>query len=289
MAIFSRPKYSTISVKKKDIPEGMWTRCPLTGEAVYTKDLEENFMVVPRSGYHFQLPAWKRIELLCDSGTFHEMFTNLKTADPLEFNKGIPYLEEIKKNQKKTGLDEAVVCGSAKLNGIDIALAVMDFRFLGGSMGCVVGEKITCTIEYGLNKRIPVVIVSSSGGARMHEGILSLMQMAKTAGALSRLNDAKIPYISVLTNPTTGGVMASFASLGDIIIAEPGALIGFAGPRVIKETTHQDLPPGFQTSEFLMEHGLIDQVVDRLKMKDRIGFFLRSFGYGPKVKSKKIW
>ena len=272
MAIFSRPKYSTISVKKKDIPEGMWTRCPLTGEAVYTKDLEENFMVVPRSGYHFQLPAWKRIELLCDSGTFHEMFTNLKTADPLEFNKGIPYLEEIKKNQKKTGLDEAVICGSAKLNGIDIALAVMDFRFLGGSMGCVVGEKITCTIEYGLNKRIPVVIVSSSGGARMHEGILSLMQMAKTAGALSRLNDAKIPYISVLTNPTTGGVMASFASLGDIIIAEPGALIGFAGPRVIKETTHQDLPPGFQTSEFLMEHGLIDQVVDRLKMKDRIGF-----------------
>lgn len=289
MAIFSRPKYSTISVKKKDIPEGMWTRCPLTGEAVYTKDLEENFMVVPRSGYHFQLPAWRRIELLCDSGTFHEMFTNLKTADPLEFNKGIPYLEEIEKNQKKTGLDEAVVCGSAKLNGIDIALAVMDFRFLGGSMGCVVGEKITCTIEYGLNKRIPVVIVSSSGGARMHEGILSLMQMAKTAGAISRLNDAKIPYISVLTNPTTGGVMASFASLGDIIIAEPGALIGFAGPRVIKETTHQDLPSGFQTSEFLMEHGLIDQVVDRLKMKDRIGFFLRSFGYGPKVKSKKIW
>jgi len=289
MAIFSRPKYSTISVKKKDIPEGMWTRCPLTGEAVYTKDLEENFMVVPRSGYHFQLPAWRRIELLCDSGTFHEMFTNLKTADPLEFNKGIPYLKEIEKNQKKTGLDEAVICGSAKLNGIDIALAVMDFRFLGGSMGCVVGEKITCTIEYGLNKKMPVVIVSSSGGARMHEGILSLMQMAKTAGALSRLNDAKIPYISVLTNPTTGGVMASFASLGDIIIAEPGALIGFAGPRVIKETTHQDLPPGFQTSEFLMEHGLIDQVVDRLKMKDRIGFFLRSFGYGPKVKSKKIW
>ena len=289
MAIFSRPKYSTISVKKKDIPEGMWTRCPLTGEAVYTKDLEENFMVVPRSGYHFQLPAWRRIELLCDSGTFHEMFTNLKTADPLEFNKGIPYLEEIEKNRKKTGLDEAVVCGSAKLNGIDIALAVMDFRFLGGSMGCVVGEKITCTIEYGLNKKMPVVIVSSSGGARMHEGILSLMQMAKTAGAISRLNDAKIPYISVLTNPTTGGVMASFASLGDIIIAEPGALIGFAGPRVIKETTHQDLPPGFQTSEFLMEHGLIDQVVDRLKMKDRIGFFLRSFGYGPKVKSKKIW
>jgi acetyl-CoA carboxylase carboxyl transferase subunit beta len=289
MAIFSRPKYSTISVKKKDIPEGMWTRCPLTGEAVYTKDLEENFMVVPRSGYHFRLPAWRRIELLCDSGTFHEMFTNLKTADPLEFNKGIPYLEEIEKNRKKTGLDEAVICGSAKLNGIDIALAVMDFRFLGGSMGCVVGEKITCTIEYGLNKRIPVVIVSSSGGARMHEGILSLMQMAKTAGALSRLNDAKIPYISVLTNPTTGGVMASFASLGDIIIAEPGALIGFAGPRVIKETTHQDLPPGFQTSEFLMEHGLIDQVVDRLKMKDRIEFFLRSFGYGPKVKSKKIW
>ena len=289
MAIFSRPKYSTISVKKKDIPEGMWTRCPLTGEAVYTKDLEENFMVVPRSGYHFQLPAWRRIELLCDSGTFHEMFTNLKTADPLGFNKGIPYLEEIEKNRKKTGLDEAVICGSAKLNGIDIALAVMDFRFLGGSMGCVVGEKITCTIEYGLNKRIPVIIVSSSGGARMHEGILSLMQMAKTAGALSRLNDAKIPYISVLTNPTTGGVMASFASLGDIIIAEPGALIGFAGPRVIKETTHKDLPPGFQTSEFLMEHGLIDQVVDRLKMKDRIGFFLRSFGYGPKVKSKKIW
>lgn len=289
MAIFSRPKYSTISVKKKDIPEGMWTRCPLTGEAVYTKDLEENFMVVPRSGYHFQLPAWRRIELLCDNGTFHEMFTNLKTADPLGFNKGIPYLEEIEKNQKKTGLDEAVVCGSAKLNGIDIALAVMDFRFLGGSMGCVVGEKITCTIEYGLNKRMPVIIVSSSGGARMHEGILSLMQMAKTAGAISRLNDAKIPYISVLTNPTTGGVMASFASLGDIIIAEPGALIGFAGPRVIKETTHKDLPPGFQTSEFLMEHGLIDQVVDRLKMKDRIGFFLRSFGYGPKVKSKKIW
>jgi acetyl-CoA carboxylase carboxyl transferase subunit beta len=276
MAIFDKPKYSTISARRRDIPMGVWTKCPVSGEIVYNRDLEKNFMVVPKSGYHFPLSADRRIELLCDDGTFKEMWQDLETVDVLNFDGEISYLEKLAKNREKTNLREAVVSGSAKLGGIDISISVMDFRFLGASMGSVVGEKITRTIELGLENRMPVILVCASGGARMYEGILSLMQMAKTSAALSKLRAAGVPYISVLTNPTMAGVMASFASLGDIIVAEPGALIGFAGPRVIKETTRQDLPKGFQTAEFLLAHGLIDQIVHRLELKSRLEFFLKS-------------
>ncbi len=282
MAIFSKPKYSTISIKKRDIPKGVWTRCPVSGEMIYNRDLENNFMVVPKSGYHFPLSADKRIELLCDDGTFHELWTDIETVDALGFQGDVSYADKLEKSRAKTGMRDAVIAGSAQLNGIDIAFAVMDFRFLGASMGSVVGEKITRTIELGLERHMPVIIVCASGGARMYEGILSLMQMAKTSAALAKLKEANIPYIPILTNPTMAGVMASFASLGDIIIAEPGALIGFAGPRVIKETTHQDLPEGFQTAEFLLSHGLIDQIVQRLQLKERLSFFLSAFGFGKK-------
>ncbi|MDR3144334.1 MAG: acetyl-CoA carboxylase, carboxyltransferase subunit beta [Puniceicoccales bacterium] len=279
MAIFGKPKYSTISVRRKDIPKGLWTRCPVCGEMVYNRDLEKNFMVVPKSGYHFPLSADRRIDLLCDGATFREMWQELETVDVLEFCGEISYAKKLADNREKTKMRDAVVAGTAKLCGIPIAVAVMDFRFLGASMGCVVGEKITRTIELGLGKRIPVILVCASGGARMYEGILSLMQMAKTSAALAKLKEANVPCVTVLTNPTMAGVMASFASLGDIIIAEPGALIGFAGPRVIREITRQDLPNGFQTAEFLLAHGLIDQIVHRLELKERLEFLLNAFGY----------
>lgn len=281
MALFRKPVYSTISIKKHDIPPGMWTKCPVSGEMIYNKDLEKNNMVAPRSGYHFPLSARKRVDLLCDSGSFTELWEDIHTIDPLDFGGDGRYLEKLKKYQEKTGLGDAVLSGSARIGGIPVAFAVMDFGFLGASMGSVVGERITRTIELGLDKHIPVIIVCSSGGARMYEGILSLMQMAKTAGALARLKKENVLYIPILTNPTMAGVMASFASLGDIILAEPGALIGFAGPRVIQETIHQELPPKFQTAEFLLEHGLIDQIVPRNELKSRLYYFLKIFGYGP--------
>jgi acetyl-CoA carboxylase carboxyl transferase subunit beta len=227
-------------------------------------------MVVPSSGYHFPLPAPDRIESLLDEGTFEEYDQDLKSSDPLDFKGVASYKDKLEQNRKKTKLEDAVVCGTGKIGGYDLSIAVMDFRFLGGSMGSVVGEKITRAIERGLDRKIPVVVVSASGGARMYEGILSLMQMAKTSAALGRLAEAGVPYISVLTNPTMAGVMASFATLGDVILAEPKALIGFAGRRVIKETTRADLPEGFQTSEFLLEHGLIDQIVERHDLRDRL-------------------
>ena len=276
MALFSKPQYSTVTVKKKDFPKDLWTKCPITGEFVYNKELEQNFMVIPKSGYHFPLSAQSRISLLIDEGTFKECDTGIVSKDPLNFQE-VSYLEKIQQNQKKTSMEDAVIIGTGKMDGIPVSLAVMDFRFLGASMGSVVGEKITRCIERGVKEKMPVIIVSASGGARMYEGILSLMQMAKTSAALSRLSKARLPFISVLTNPTMAGVMASYASLGDLIIAEPGALIGFAGPRVVKETTQQDLPPGFQTSEFLLKHGLLDQIVNRLEMKSRLVGFLRIF------------
>lgn len=279
MALFSKPVYSTISVKKRDIPPGMWTKCPISGEMIYNKDLEKNNMVAPRSGYHFPLSAKQRVQLLCDSGSFREMWKELHTVDALNFGGDGRYLEKLRKYQEKTKLNDAVLAGSARISGIPVAFAVMDFGFLGASMGSVVGELITRTIELGLKKKMPVILVCASGGARMYEGILSLMQMAKTSAALARLKEENVLYIPILTNPTMAGVMASFASLGDIILAEPGALIGFAGPRVIKETTHQELPPNFQTAEFLLEHGLIDQIVPRNEMKARLHYFLKMFGY----------
>jgi len=278
MALFSKPNYSRVTVDRKDIPKGLWTKCPKSGEIIYNKELEQNLMVVPKSGYHFPLAAPARIASLIDDGTWTETDPDITSLDPLSFQgPSSSYPEKLAHYQKRTGLKEAVVCGSGDLSGIPVHLAVMDFRFLGASMGSAVGEKITRTIEYGIEKETPVIIVSTSGGARMYEGILSLMQMAKTSAALGRLSEKKLPYISVLTNPTMAGVMASFASLGDLIVAEPAALIGFAGPRVIKETTQQDLPPGFQTAEFLLDHGLIDQIIDRKHLKNRLHYFLSAF------------
>lgn len=270
MSLFSKPKYSTVTVKKKDIPQGLWKKCPASGEIIYVKELEENQNVVPRSGYHFPISAPDRIRNLVDEGSWKEYDRGLKSVDALEFVDSAPYKERLAKYEQSTGLSDAVVCGVGKIHDIPVSLAVMDFRFAGGSMGSVVGEKITRAIERAIEKKIPCIVFSASGGARMQEGILSLMQMAKTSAALSRLSEAKVPFISVLTNPTTGGVTASFAVLGDLILAEPGALIGFAGARVIKETTQQELPEGFQSSEFLLEHGLIDQIVSRLEMRDRL-------------------
>ncbi|MFQ6723507.1 MAG: acetyl-CoA carboxylase, carboxyltransferase subunit beta [Opitutales bacterium] len=277
MSWFSKPKYSTVTVRKNDIPKDVWTKCPISGEIVYNKALQENWMVVPQSGYHFPLSAPERIRLLIDEGTFEEKDTNLNSLDPLKFEGIESYPTKLKKYQEKTQLTDAVVSGMGQLSGHKVSIAVMDFRFLGASMGSVVGEKITRCIERGMEQNCPVIIVSASGGARMYEGILSLMQMAKTSAALAYLSQKGLPFISVLTNPTMAGVMASFASLGDIILAEPKALIGFAGPRVIKDTTQQDLPEGFQTSEFLLEHGFLDQIVSRLEMKERLAYFIDVF------------
>lgn len=273
MTHFPKPKLSTPK-KKKNIPEGLWTKCPVSGEIIFNKDLEANLMVVPKSGYHFPIGSRARIAGLVDEGTFKEFDADVKSADPLKFVDSAAYPDRIKKYEKESGLPEAVICGTGQIHGIKVSLAVMDFRFCGGAMGAAVGEKITRAIERALKEKCPCLIVSSSGGARMQEGIFSLMQMAKTSAALGRLADAKLPFISILTHPTTGGVTASFATLGDIIIAEPGALIGFAGARVIKETTKQTLPAGFQTAEFLLKHGLIDQIVPRTEMRDRLRDFL---------------
>ena len=268
------------------MPKGVWTKCPETGDMVFAKELKKNLMVVPSSGYHFPLPAPDRIASLLDEGTFEEHDQDLKSTDPLDFKGVASYKDKLEQNRQKTKLEDAVVCGTGKIGGHDLSIAVMDFRFLGGSMGSVVGEKITRAIERGLERKIPVVVVSASGGARMYEGILSLMQMAKTSAALGRLAEAGVPYISVLTNPTMAGVMASFATLGDVILAEPKALIGFAGRRVIKETTRADLPEGFQTSEFLLEHGLIDQIVERHDLRDRLISLIGHLGHSLNGKTK---
>jgi len=270
MALFGKPQYSTVTVKKKDIPKDLWTKCPKTGEIIYNRVLKENLMVVPSSGYHFPLKARDRIASMLDEGTFEEMDMGVHSLDPLEFNATSSYPEKLKQNQAKTKETDTVISGMGTMGGMPASIAVMDFRFMAASLGSAAGEKITRAIERGVEKKCPVIIVSASGGARMQEGILSLMQMAKTSAALARLSEAGLPYFSVLTNPTMAGVMASYASLGDVIIAEPEALIGFAGPRVIKETTQQDLPAGFQTSEFLLEHGLVDMIVPRGEMRERM-------------------
>ena len=270
MSLFGKPQYSTVTVKKKDIPKDIWTKCPKTGEIIYNRVLKENLMVVPSSGYHFPLNARIRIDSMLDEGTFEEMDTGISSLDPLEFNATSSYKEKLKASQAKTKETDTVISGVGKMGGIHVSIAVMDFRFMAASLGSAAGEKLTRTIERGVDQKIPVIIVSASGGARMQEGILSLMQLAKTSAALARLSAAKVPYLSILTNPTMAGVMASYASLGDVIIAEPEALIGFAGPRVIKETTQQDLPEGFQTSEFLLEHGLIDLIIPRQEMRNRV-------------------
>ncbi len=280
---FDKPTYTVRKTRKKDIPKGVYTKDPSSGEIIFNKEIEDNQMVVPKSGHHFPIGARARIARLFDEGTFVESEAAVKSSDPLKFVDSQPYPERLKRYEKDSGLPEAVVCGTGAIHGIEVSVAVMDFRFCGGAMGAAAGEKITRAIETAAKKKIPCIIFSASGGARMQEGIYSLMQMAKTSAALGRLAAARLPFISVLTHPTMGGVTASFATLGDIIIAEPGALVGFAGARVIKDTTKQTLPAGFQTAEFLLKHGLIDQIVSRLEMRDRLRDLLLALYVGKKT------
>ncbi|MEP6777638.1 MAG: acetyl-CoA carboxylase, carboxyltransferase subunit beta [Chthoniobacterales bacterium] len=277
MAIFKRPALKTQNRKKRDIPQGLWQKCPGCSEVVHEIELAQNQRVCPRCDYHFAQSAKERIADLLDPESFVERDSNLQSVDTLQFQGMATYKDRLKKYQDSTGLIDAVLTGHGMIEGYKVAIAVMDFSFLAATMGSVVGERITRTIEYGTANRCAVIIISASGGARMYEGMLSLMQMAKTSGALAKHACECLPYISVLTNPTTAGVMASFASLGDVILAEPRSMIGFAGPRVIKETTHQDLPDDFQTAEFLEEHGLIDLIVHRKKMRAQLSQFLAYF------------
>jgi len=260
--------------KKRDIPEGLWTKCPKCGTMVYDKELDENLKVCPKCNHHFPIGSRERIHSLVETCTFEEMDAEMTSVDVLNFNGVATYKAKLEEYQKSTSLKDAVITGICKIGAHRAGLGVMDFDFLGGSMGSVVGEKLTRLIERATEKELPVIIISTSGGARMYEGMFSLMQMAKTAAALAYHAQHRLPYISVLTHPTTAGVMASYATLGDLILAEPGAMIGFAGPRVIKDTTQAELPPGFQTAEFLLDHGLIDAIVPRNEMKQRLtGYF----------------
>ena len=270
MTIFRKPTLKISGKKRREMPEGLWTKCPGCSEMVDNITIDENMKVCPKCGHHFTMGARERIAPLLDEGSFKESDSGMMAVDPLGFKGVATYEERLQTYRKKTGLIDAVITGSGEMGGKPVGLAVMDFSFLAATMGSVVGEKITRVIEASTKAKRPVIIVCASGGARMYEGMLSLMQMAKTSGALARHAEAGLPYIAVLTNPTTAGVMASFATLGDIAIAEPRAMIGFAGPRVIRETTHQELPAGFQTAEFLLEHGLIDEIVPRAKMRETI-------------------
>src|SRR5580698_4214442 len=265
-----RPRPSGGKSKKRDIPEGLWTKCEECGTMVFDKELDENLKVCPKCEFHFKIGARERIHSLVETCSFEEMDADMTSVDVLEFTGVSTYASKLLENQKKTGQKDAVVTGIGKIGEHRVGLGVMDFNFLGGSMGSVVGEKLTRLIEKSTEKNLPVIIISTSGGARMYEGMFSLMQMAKTCGALAYHGRAKLPFISVLTDPTMAGVMASFASVGDLIIAEPGAMIGFAGARVIKDTTQAELPPGFQTAEFLLDHGLIDAIVPRKEMKKQL-------------------
>ncbi|HEY1170525.1 MAG TPA: acetyl-CoA carboxylase, carboxyltransferase subunit beta [Verrucomicrobiae bacterium] len=269
-----KSKIGATSSKKKDIPEGLWTKCPKCAVMIYDKELDENLKVCPKCKHHFPIGARERIHSLVEVCSFEEMDADMTAVDVLKFTGVASYTSKLEAYKKSTGSKDAVITGVGKIGAQKVALGVMDFSFLGGSMGSVVGEKLTRLIETGTDRGLPVVIISQSGGARMYEGMFSLMQMAKTCGALAVHAKAKLPYISVLTHPTTAGVMASYASVGDLIIAEPGAMIGFAGPRVIKDTTQAELPPGFQTAEFLLDHGLIDAIVPRLQMKQQLGYYL---------------
>ncbi len=272
MALFGRKKYTLVNVKKKDIPPGLWVKCPECSAPAFHKELVRNLNVCLKCGYHHSLTAPERINQLIDQETFDETDDALISEDPLKFKGPKTYKEKLLADQKATGLNDAVITGLGEMNGKPVAIAVTDSRFIMGSMGSVVGERIARLIEVAINKKLPVIIVSGSGGgARMYEGVYSLMQMAKTCAALARHHEAGLLYISVLTNPTMAGIMASFAGVGDIIVAEPKALIGFTGPRVIEQTIRQKLPNGFQRSEFLLAHGLIDMIVERKDLKDLLG------------------
>jgi acetyl-CoA carboxylase carboxyl transferase subunit beta len=268
MALFGKPKYTIVRLRKKEIPEGLWTKCEECSETLYNKTLDENLRVCPKCNCHLVLGAYERIDMLLDKNTFQEYDKDMISADPLDFKGPKTYKDKLASDQAITGLKDAVVSGEGDLDSKKIIIAVTDSRFIMGSMGSVVGEKITRAIEAATKHKLPLIIVSGSGGgARMYEGMFSLMQMSKTCAALCYHHKAGLAYISVLTNPTMAGVMASFAGVGDIIIAEPKALIGFTGPRVIEQTIRQKLPAGFQRSEFLLEHGLIDMIVHRKNLK----------------------
>ena len=266
----SKLKFKESTSRKKNIPKGLWTKCGKCADLLFDKDLDENLKTCPSCGFHFPISARLRLDSLVNEKTFKELDVGMTSVDVLEFTGVESYSSKLEKYKGKTGEADAVITGLCKMGQHKVALGIMDFSFLGGSMGSVVGEKLTRLIEIGTKNKIPVIIISTSGGARMYEGMFSLMQMAKTCGALAYHSEAKLPYISVLTHPTTAGVMASYASVGDLIIAEPGAMIGFAGPRVIKDTTQAELPPGFQTAEFLMDRGMIDAIVPRNKMRDSL-------------------
>ncbi len=275
MAWFRKPKQKLQKGDRRELPSDVFEKCGECAEILYRERLAKNLYVCPSCGHHLRIGADAYVRILADEDSFQEMDVGLRSADPLGFVDLKPYVARLEAAEKKARHGDAVLTGTAALEGIPVVLAVMDFSFIGGSMGSVVGEKIARAARAALERRAPLIVVSASGGARMQEGILSLMQMAKTSAVLARLHEESIPYVSVLTDPTTGGVTASFAMLGDAILAEPGALIGFAGPRVIEQTIKQELPEGFQRSEFLLEHGMVDQIVDRRELRAEIGRLLR--------------
>jgi acetyl-CoA carboxylase carboxyl transferase subunit beta len=277
VAWFRKEKKPLEAIDKTAIPEGLWLKCDECKEIVYRKEVEQNLSVCPKCGYHFRIMARERFEMLFDDGKYKEFATEIRSSDPLEFRDTKRYRDRLKVYEQRVGKGDAVLCAEGKLDGLPVVICAMEYNFMGGSMGSVVGEKITIAIERAIDKKEPVIIISCSGGARMQEGILSLMQMAKISAALARLSEAGLPFISVLTDPTTGGVTASYAMLGDINVAEPKALIGFAGPRVIEQTIRQTLPDGFQTAEFLVEHGMVDLITPRAEMKPALSRFLRAF------------
>ncbi|PJB38263.1 MAG: acetyl-CoA carboxylase carboxyl transferase subunit beta [Deltaproteobacteria bacterium CG_4_9_14_3_um_filter_44_9] len=271
---FKTPKQPAEDIK---LPSGVWTKCPGCSQIMQNIELEKNLFVCPNCSYHFRLDAGKRLLCTVDSNSFKELFIDVQPTDFLSFKDTKPYSERIDSLKQKKGLSEAILTGYGTIKGFDVAIGFMDFSYMGGSMGCAVGEKLSRLAEYAVEKKIPLITFSCSGGARMQEGIMSLMQMAKTSAVISKFQESGGFYISVMTDPTTGGTTASFASLGDIILAEPGALIGFAGPRVIMQTIRQDLPLGFQRSEFLLEHGFLDEVIPRKNIPDRLAQYIRLF------------
>jgi acetyl-CoA carboxylase carboxyl transferase subunit beta len=277
MSWFIRSQKNIKEQEQKEMPDGLWTKCPKCSEVIFKKQLEEHLFTCPACGHHFRIGSKEYIEILLDAGSFKETHTKIRSADPLEFVDSKKYTDRLEAAYKKTGLNDAITTGIGKVNGRDVSFACMNFNFVGGSMGSVVGEKFFRAAQDAISSKIPLIVISSTGGARMQEAALSLMQMAKTSAILTELSEAGLPYISILTDPTTGGVTASYSMLGDVNIAEPGALIGFAGPRVIEDTIRKKLPAGFQRAEFLQEHGFVDMIVKRKEMKDRVKVLLDWF------------